>query len=197
MWLSFGVSAALVFVVYAVLTLCSVCRKPYDSIEARLFFSTAFSLVVAALAELSNLLAVPWPWCQSDCGFDAWNLIVSLNGATAAVVALVGLHLSSEYYCSRRRNSGVGDAATVASTVVPEGDATTNHDSNKDLDLQSSFHSSSPLTDTKDDDDERPGFCRSSSEIKRKEEVAEDVLSVEESCELPSDDEEMALGSSP
>lgn len=90
--LHFSVSAALVFAAYTAQTVhpCCIGRK-WNHEDYRLFFAGAFSLTLGVLKEIMDAVSVKvdMPWCP--CHFDVWDLLVNINGVTAALLLLVAL----------------------------------------------------------------------------------------------------------
>jgi len=127
----FIASAAIVVAAY----LLQLYVAPRQCEDYRLLFAAWFSLSIGITKEILDAAKV-WSWCgvDHDCFFDGWDLLVDLNGVTAAVLYIIGVRNC----CCAAPNAAarqVRDDATVASTVAPPEDEKEEAQSN-DADME-------------------------------------------------------------
>jgi len=104
-------SAALVLAAYLFQMFFGRPKRPAE--DYRLLLAAGFSLSVGIVKEVMDATNV-FPWCDGDCKFDGWDLLVDLNGVTAAVLYIIaGRNLCCSYQEQPQ------DDLTVASTVAP------------------------------------------------------------------------------
>lgn len=119
--LHFAGSAALVVAAYLFQLRYSCCcekqsQRRHTKDDYRLLYAAGFSLGIGLLKEFvdaTNLL----PWCNGDCVFDLWDLLVDLNGVTAALLLVIAVR---NCCCHQQQEDVAEDAGTVASTVVSD-----------------------------------------------------------------------------
>lgn len=104
-------SAALVVAAYLYQLFFSRPDRPEDY---RLMFAAGFSLAVGIGKEVIDATNV-LPWCDGDCKFDGWDLLVDLNGVTVAILYII----AGRNLCCSCREQRTQDDSTAASTVAP------------------------------------------------------------------------------
>jgi hypothetical protein len=113
--LHFFVSAVLVVLFYLLQTLRPLSGRLGKN-DYRLLFSAIASLCFGILKEILDFVSryASLPWCNDVCHADFWDVLLNINGITAAILLLIIVHVS---FCSRTvqpRIDDETDAATVS-----------------------------------------------------------------------------------